>query len=164
MKSYALFSGILVLSMLTSTIICNAQEVKAMNTASQDTSIMYKDGTYEGKSRAKYIYEPYWGSVCITVKGGSFTEINFMIRDSDLHETFNENYEKHFQGNPVYIQQCRNDWNGVQTYPKKLSESQNTDKVDAISGATWSYNIFKASAKEALKNAKKQTDLLTTRQ
>jgi len=140
------------------------QNLMVADNVVQDTSNIYKDGLYEGKSRSSYTDEPYWGSVRITVKGGSFTEINFMIRDSDLHETFNENYEKHFQGNPVYIQQCRNDWNGVQTYPKKLSESQNTDKVDAISGATWSYNIFKASAKEALKNAKKQTDLLTTRQ
>jgi hypothetical protein len=40
----------------------------------------------------------------------------------------------------------------------------NLRKIDVISGATWSYNIFKASAKEALKNAKKQTDLLITRQ
>jgi major membrane immunogen (membrane-anchored lipoprotein) len=120
------------------------------------------DGKYEGQSRHTYVDEPYWGSVRITVKNRSFTEIVFMIRDSNLHETFNENYEKHFQGNPVYMQQCRNDWKGVQVYPKKLIESQNPDKIDAMSGATWSYNIFKASTKEALKNAKKQTDILTT--
>jgi major membrane immunogen (membrane-anchored lipoprotein) len=121
----------------------------------QDTLSSYKDGYYVGESRSSYTDELYWGSVRITVKNGSFTEINFMIRDSGLHETFNENYEKHFQDNPVYIQQCRHDWEGVKTYPKKLSETQNPDRIDAISGATWSYNIFKASAKEALKNAKK---------
>jgi major membrane immunogen (membrane-anchored lipoprotein) len=78
-----------------------------------------------------------------------------MIRDSNLHETFNENYERHFEGNPLYIQQCREDWKGVQRYPKKLAEAQNPDKVDAISGATWSHNIFKASLNEALKSAKR---------
>lgn len=39
-------------------------------------------------------------------------------------------------------------------YPKKLSETQDINKIDAISGATWSYNIFRASVNEALKNAK----------
>ncbi len=131
------------------------QNLMVVDKAIQDTSCIYKDGSYEGKSRSSYTDEPYWGSVRITVKNGSFTEINFMIRDSNLHETFNENYEKHFQENPLYIQQCRNDWEGVKTYPEKLSETQNPDKIDAISGATWSYNIFKASAKEALINAKK---------
>jgi major membrane immunogen (membrane-anchored lipoprotein) len=53
-----------------------------------------------------------------------------------------------------YIQQCRNDWEGVKTYPKLLSEKQDIKKVDAIAGATWSYNTFKASVNEALKNAK----------
>jgi major membrane immunogen (membrane-anchored lipoprotein) len=127
------------------------QDLKVGDTVVQDTSGSYKDGSYEGKSRYSYTDEPYWGSVRITVKKGSFTEINFIIRDSDLHETFNENYEKHFQGIPEYIQQCRNDWKGVQTYPKKLSETQDIDKIDAMSGATWSCNIFKASTIEALK-------------
>ena len=80
-----------------------------------------------------------------------FTGIDFFIRDSVLHEPFDSLYEKYFKDNELYIQQCRNDWRGVQSYPKKLMETQNIDKLDAISGATWSYNIFRASVKEALK-------------
>jgi major membrane immunogen (membrane-anchored lipoprotein) len=118
----------------------------------QDT--VYKDGTYSGQSRASYIYEPYWGKVVVTIKNGSFSDISFSVRDSNLHEPFDGNYEKHFTGNPVYIQQSRNDWKGVQEYPKKLVETGDINKVDATSGATWSYNIFKASLNEALKNAK----------
>ncbi len=128
--------------------------IKETDKAVQDTLARLKDGTYEGESRSYYTDEPYWGCVSITVKDGLFTKINFLIRDSALHETFDENYEKHFQGNTLYIQQCRNDWNGVRRYPGKLSETQNPDKVDAVSGATWSYNIFKASVKAALENAK----------
>jgi major membrane immunogen (membrane-anchored lipoprotein) len=116
--------------------------------------VKYKDGTYKGKSRAKYIYEPYWGDVRLTLKNGLLTDIVFVIRDSNLHETFDGKYEKHFEGNQEYIQQSRNDWKGVQTYPKKLSEKQDINKLDAISGATWSYNIFKASVNEALKDAR----------
>jgi major membrane immunogen (membrane-anchored lipoprotein) len=120
----------------------------------RDSTIKYKDGSYFGQSRAKYIYEPYWGNVHLTLKNGLITEIRFVIRDSNLHETFDGNYEKHFEGNNVYIQQSRNDWKGVQSYPIKFSEKQDINKVDAVSGATWSYNIFKASVNEALKNAK----------
>jgi major membrane immunogen (membrane-anchored lipoprotein) len=118
----------------------------------QDT-VVYKDGIYTGSSRASYTDEPYWGIVSLTIKNNLLTEIRFGIRDSSLHENFDGNYEKHFTGNDVYIQQSRNDWKGVQSYPKKLSEVKDINKVDAVSGATWSHNIFKASVTEALKNA-----------
>ena len=147
-------SIVLLLSLFISCLISSGQDSKAPLKAVQDSSVKYKDGTYEGKSRAKYIYEPFWGSVHLTLKNGLLTNINFVIRDSNLHETFDGNYEKHFVGNSEYIQQSRNDWKGVQTYPKKLSEKQDVNKLDAITGATWSYNIFRASVNEALKNAK----------
>ena len=145
---------VLLFSLFISSSISAGQNVRVPVNEVQDSIVRYKDGTYEGKSRAKYIYEPFWGSVHFTLKGGLLTDINFVIRDSSLHETFDGKYEKHFEGNPEYIQQSRNDWKGVQTYPKKLSEKQDINKVDAISGATWSYNIFKASVNEAMKNAK----------
>ncbi len=154
MKKTAAPLIVLLLTLFVSSSICAGQDFKISDKGVQDTSVRYKDGTYYGKSRAAYVDEPYWGSVGFTLKNGTFTEINFVLRDSNLHETFNEKYEKHFEGNPVYIQQSRNDWKGVQTYPTKLSETQNINKIDAITGATWSYNIFKASVNEALKNAK----------
>jgi major membrane immunogen (membrane-anchored lipoprotein) len=116
----------------------------------QDTLLNYPDGKYSGQSRYTYTDEPYWGSVSFTLKKNMFTGIDFFIRDSALHESFDSLYEKHFKDNEMYIQQCRNDWKGVQSYPKKLMETQDIDKLDAITGATWSYNIFKASVKEAL--------------
>jgi major membrane immunogen (membrane-anchored lipoprotein) len=145
---------VLASSMFFSTLNSNSQDIKINEKIVPDTSVMLIDGTYAGQSRAKYIGEPYWGSVRLTVKNGLLTDINFVIRDSSLHETFDEKYEKHFEGNPLYIQQSRNDWNGVQTYPKKLSERQDINKLDAVSGATWSFNIFRASVREALKNSR----------
>jgi uncharacterized protein with FMN-binding domain len=121
--------------------------------STQDTLTRYHDGLFEGQSQADYFYEPYWGKVQVKIKHGRISKINFMIRDSNLHESFNENYKKHFEGNEEYIKQCINDWNGVQTYPKLLRKTGNISKVDAITGATWSYNIFRASLKEALKKA-----------
>lgn len=118
----------------------------------QDTIKKYSDGVYKGKSQGIYTDEPYWGIVKLTIKKGSFSEVKFIIRDSALHEPFDGKYEKHFEGNPEYIQQSRNDWKGVQIYPKKLTGKRSIGKVDAMSGATWSYNIFKAAVEDAVKN------------
>jgi major membrane immunogen (membrane-anchored lipoprotein) len=153
-KTTSQFLFVILFTTFISTTISKGQDLKLTDNAAKDTTVRYKDGTYEGKSRAKYIYEPFWGSVRFTLKNGIFTDINFTIRDSNLHETFDGKYEKHFEGNPEYIQQSRNDWKGVHTYPNKLSEKQDINKIDAISGATWSYNIFRASVNEALKNSK----------
>ena len=126
-------------------------------TISQDT-IKYKDGIYEGQSRDSYTDEPYWGKAQITISNGLVTGVRFTIRDSSIHEEFNEEYKKHFEGNEVYIQQCINDSKGVINYPELLMKSRDINKVDATTGATWSYNIFKASVMEALKKAKQDVE------
>lgn len=113
----------------------------------------YKDGDYEGISRAKYIQEPYFGHVRIQVRNGHFSKVDFVIVDSLKNEVFDSSYQKYFTGNALYMEQCRNDWKGVLYYPKRLMQTQNLEKVDAISGATWSYNIFRQSTIEALKEA-----------
>jgi len=114
----------------------------------------YKNGTFTGISRSIYTAEPFWGKVCVKIENGEFENISFTIRDSSLHEPFNGEYSKHYEGNPVYVQQVINDWKAVQNYPKKLLKNQNPEKVDCITGATWSFNIFQASLKEALIDAK----------
>lgn len=114
----------------------------------------YKDGKYKGTSRSVYTSEAYYGHSGIVVNDGFITSVSFIIRDSVNHETFDEKYEKHFTGNDVYVQQCRSDWIGVQSYTDSLIKYQDPDKIDAIAGATWSYNLFKASVAEAIKQAK----------
>ncbi len=121
----------------------------------QDTILRYSDGVYLGQSQHIYKDEPYWGKVKIRIQDGRFNVLSFMIRDSNLHETFNQEYEKHFEKIPEYVQQCRNDWKGVQSYPVKFEEKQDIKKIDALSGATWSYNIFRASVDSALVKAVK---------
>lgn len=115
--------------------------------------VNFKDGKYVGTSRSLYTSEPFWGKVHLTIENGLFTSISFVMRDSSLHETFADEYKKHYEWNPVYVQQVINDWYGVQTYPKILLRKQNPNKVDCITGATWSYNIFQDALKEALKKA-----------
>ena len=77
-------------------------------------------------------------------------KVEFYVRDSSKQEYFDDKYEKYFADNDEYIKQCRNDWKGIQSYPDSLLKYQDLNKVDVISGATWSYNIFMASAGEAL--------------
>lgn len=115
----------------------------------------YVDGVYKGKTQAQYTNEPYVGYITITVKNGWPINADFKIVDTAKNEIFNEFYEKNFEGNDHYISQCRNDWKGVQTYPNLLVSNRSLEKVDAITGATWSYNFFKFASLYALKNAKK---------
>jgi major membrane immunogen (membrane-anchored lipoprotein) len=117
---------------------------------------VYLDGNYSGQSRAQYKHEPYVGKADIKIEKGKIVAVKFSIKDTAKEVLFDSIYEKYYTGNALYIQQCREDWKGVQVYPAKLLETQDIDKVDAITGATWSYNIFKASVKEALFGAKKQ--------
>jgi major membrane immunogen (membrane-anchored lipoprotein) len=119
----------------------------------------YKDGNYTGISRDGYSEEDYYGNTSLIIEKGKIITIRFFIRDSAKHEFFDEKYEKHFVGNDLYIEQCRNDWKGVQSYPDSLLKYQDPDKIDAITGATWSYNIFKASVKEALMQANEKAPL-----
>jgi major membrane immunogen (membrane-anchored lipoprotein) len=114
----------------------------------------YIDGTYKGQSRSHYIDEPFYGTAVVTIKNGEISKIDFSIKDTSKDELFDGKYEKHFIGNEEYTQQCRKDWKGVLTYPNMLVKEQDFSKVDAMSGATWSYNIFKASVEDALKNAR----------
>jgi major membrane immunogen (membrane-anchored lipoprotein) len=113
----------------------------------------YNDGIYHGISRAIYVDEPYYGFSRIAIENGKIIKVDFIVRDSAKHENFDDKYERYFADNDEYVQQCRNDWKGIKSYPDSLIKYQDINKVDVISGATWSYNIFKASAKEALATA-----------
>lgn len=114
---------------------------------------LYKDGNYSGTSRSIYTNEPYYGHAMITIKNGKIIDVEFYVRDSSRHEYFDNNYERYFAGNDEYIRQCRNDFKGTRSYPDSLLKYQDLDKVDVISGATWSFKIFKASVQEALSAA-----------
>jgi major membrane immunogen (membrane-anchored lipoprotein) len=141
---------------------CLAQDTINIPDAGRDSVLICPDGIYSGLSRGIYIDEPYWGLVRFAVAKGRFTDISFGIRDSSLHEPFDGRYEKHFAGNPDFIQQSRNDWAGVQAYPARLSKVQDTSRLDAISGATWSFNIFRAAVKDAFKKVPRTDSLSGT--
>lgn len=155
-KSGILFAAGIVALMILISSFYRVKDHSPDENMIQESIVKYQDGIYLGQSRHTYTDEPYWGSIRITIVKGSLTGIDFIIRDSSLHETFSKKYKEHYKGNAEYIQQVKNDWKGVQSYPKRLIKTQDISKIDALSGATWSYNIFRASAGEALKKAVKQ--------
>lgn len=113
----------------------------------------YVDGTYYGMSQSIYKNESFYGKLMVVVKNGYITNVDFKIMDLAKKEPFDDRYERHYAGNQTYIDQCRNDWKGAKLYPVRLKERQQIEKVDAVSGATWSHNLFVSSVTEAMKNA-----------
>lgn len=106
--------------------------------------------TYEGRSQASYTNEPYIGITKLSFENNKLVNVEFQIVDTLNNEIFGADYEKHYPDNEEYRMQCRKDWQGVLNYPKELLMKQDISKVDAVSGATWSYNLFKASTVNAL--------------
>ena len=141
MKKAGNYIIVAIIVVLTLAFIPRGKRYKSeFGIATQDTLVKYIDGTYLGQSRASYTDEPYWGIVSIVIS---------------VEISFNTGYEKYFDGNALYLQQFRNDWKGIQTYPSMLKEKKDLKKIDCITGATWSCNVFKAAAEEALKKARK---------
>ena len=112
-----------------------------------------KNGTYEGKSCSIYGNEPYKGVTIITIKNGKIQQVTFNILDTLKNELFDKNYSSHFPTEPLYQKQCIEDWKGVLFYPVQLLKKQDIRSVDAVTGATWSHNLFVSSATIALSKA-----------
>ena len=116
----------------------------------------YIDGIYEDESQSIYTGEQYWGQVQVVIKKNKIIDFSFKILDKRLKRIFDKTYEEVFKGNQTYILQCRNDLEGLNKYIAEFNKSKDLSKIDAISGATWSYNIFKDTVKKTLIKAQKK--------
>lgn len=108
-----------------------------------------KDGTYTGKSSE----DKYGGTVevTITVADGkiSKTEVKNLNADgSEKDETYGE--EAGDEGHKV----AQDTLKASQEYGKELTEKGSVQEVEAISGATQSYDQFVEAANSALEQAK----------
>jgi|WetSurMetagenome_2_1015567.scaffolds.fasta_scaffold511224_1 major membrane immunogen (membrane-anchored lipoprotein) len=118
------------------------------------SSKIYKDGIYHGETRSQYSSENYWGNTFLFIKNNQIDHVEFYIIDKSVDEVFDQNYETNYKGNQTYIDQCRKDWSGLNNYIIKFNEFKDISKIDVISGATWSYNIFKDAIKISIDKAK----------
>ena len=153
-KSSAIILGIVIFALLIIGFSKNTSEVKLDNTqkvsATEDNVVKYKDGTYEER-----YYDGAEGFYCnakVTIESNKITNVDWNIYDK-TNKLFDENYENMYD-NVSYKQQCRDDLKGSKTYGPTFIEKQDIQKVDAISGATWTNNLFKGAIKNALDKAK----------
>jgi len=115
----------------------------------------YRNGLYEASLPADY--EGYSTAAAISVTANRIVVVNWSIYDERNRRYFDDTYEEVYTGNPVYIQQCRDDRRGMAIYSERLIETQELDSVDCVTHATWSYNKFKSVAGKALKDARLDT-------
>lgn len=108
-----------------------------------------KNGSYEGKSSEDS--RGAYGVVKLKVEGGKITQAEFIQYNGD-GTVKDENYGKE-AGDENY-QKAQNALKSAVQYAEKLMETQDIKKVDAISGATSSWNQFQEAAKDALGKAK----------
>jgi major membrane immunogen (membrane-anchored lipoprotein) len=116
---------------------------------------VYKNGIYEGTTKKDV--EGYNAYTSIEVTKGSIATVLWTIYDNNLKRYFNATYEEVYTGNPVYIQQCRDNMRGMMAYGPSLIKTQDIDSVDCIARATWCCRKFKEVVKIALKDAKVDT-------
>jgi major membrane immunogen (membrane-anchored lipoprotein) len=108
-----------------------------------------KDGSYEGRSTADS--RGAYGVVKIEVKDGKIASAEFLQYNSD-GTVKDESYGKE-SGEENY-KKAQDALENSRQYPEKLVETQNVDKVDAVTGATSSWKQFQEAAKDALAKAK----------
>ena len=154
MKPLSMIFSLSILLLLFLELSFSKERKPEFSGESPEDTIDYYDGTYDGISQAQYTYEQFWGHTRITINNNIFTGINFTIRDTNSHEVVDSMYGvNHYSAQPTYMQQCVNEDHAIKIYPQQFLETQDIGEVDCISGATWSYNIFIASAKDALRKA-----------
>jgi len=131
------------------------EAVSTQTTAGENTpevSCKYKDGTYEVETEPDN--EGYITKGTLTIKEGIITEVDWGLFDSNLdNKPFDENYAEVFVNNKAFFDQSQSDWTGSRGYSSKFIETQDLEKVDAVTGATWTNEKFIEIMKLALKKA-----------
>lgn len=122
-------------------------------------NVSYADGVYEGTSQ---VYEgdsdgsaAGYGVVKITISDGKITDCEYhtyepdgKLKDEDYGKKNGEVANKDFYNKAQRaVQAC-------QKYAEQLAATGDIGSVDAISGATISYNEFKEAAEDALGKAR----------
>ncbi|MBZ4665573.1 FMN-binding protein [Mahella sp.] len=109
-----------------------------------DTSsetVTYKDGTYKGQS-SKNDHGQY-GDIEITIKDGKISDVKYK-------EVMEDGSEKTLENDGNYQEAI----DAIEALPQKLIDVQDPDKIDTISKATGTTDMFKEAAKNALEQAK----------
>ena len=137
----------LIMTLVLGLVSCGSKEEK------EETK--YKDGTYTGRSSDFNSDEDGngagYGEVEITIKDGSIASCDFVLYELDgkvKDETYGEDLSDE---NRLKAQKAVK---AAERYSALLVDGNNLDGVDALSGATITYNEFTEAVKDALSKAK----------
>lgn len=152
MKKYAVVLVMLVLA-VGLFAGCSSSPQKDSPAAAKEQVRSYKDGTYTAKSSPDE--RGAVGEITLVLEKGKIVKAEYKgimkdgkIKDIDYGKT-NGKIE-----NQEFYNKAQNAVKAIPTYPAKLVELQDVAKIDAISGATVSYNQFAEAVKKALEQAK----------
>ena len=112
-----------------------------------------KDGVYAGASGADDTGA--WGEISVTVRDGKIAACAFSTRQKD-GTVKGEDYGK-VNGeisNAGFYEKAQLAVRAMDRYAKQFAETGNIEKVEAVSGATISYNQFVEAAEKALEKAR----------
>lgn len=127
----------------------NTKIEAANNAASTDEAMALKDGTYTGKSSE----DDFGGhmEVTITVADGKITDTEVKNLQKDGSEK-GEDYGK--EAGEEGHKTAQMTLEASQTYGQELAEKGSVEEVEAVTGATQSYNQFVEAANDAINKAK----------
>lgn len=133
---------------------CGGEKSSSGSNAGADSNVTYTDGTYKGRSEDFQEDESGngagYGEAEITIEEGKIASCTFVMYELDgtvKDETYGADLSKE---NRLKAQKA------VQSavkYAEQLVEKGSLDGIDAISGATISYNEFKQAVQDALGQA-----------
>lgn len=122
-------------------------------TACHSQGISLKEGTFEGVSSKDD--EGAYGKVKITIENKRIETVEFQtiqkdgsIKDSEYGKRNGEITNQNFYNKAQLAV------NAMKSYSQELEKKQSLDEVEAVSGATISYNQFKEAVEDALANNK----------
>lgn len=129
----------------------NNKKIEATNNVEQTTeeALELKEGTYTGKSSE----DDFGGhmEVTITVADGKITDTEVKNLQKDGSEK-GEDYGK--EADEEGHKTAQMTLEASQTYGQELTEKGSVEEVEAVTGATQSYNQFVEAANDAINQAK----------
>lgn len=114
----------------------------------------YEDGTYRARSFADS--HGARAEVTLTVLQGRFQDVVYVTRQSDgklKDETYGMGLDK--EGESVLYESAQRAVKAMPLYRQQFLDSQSLEGVDAISGATTSYEQFKDALQKCLDRARR---------
>lgn len=112
-------------------------------------AVAYRDGSYEATS-AKTDERGGFGKISLNVSQGKITGVEFHTYNKD-GSVKDETYGEGLPEGQYKIAQAAIAANAE--YAKQLVEYQQLIDVDAVSGATWNYQLFEDAAQQVLEQA-----------